>query len=120
MVQTLFFLQSSNYTYKSYITCWLLLTEYISELTQNLNIVTQTLTLILSLWPINSDVLTSLLLPHISSSLTDSLPSLNLLCCSKTDARFRKNAPKEVRSIPYVSVAFFSKFKTEFYCISFF
>ena len=29
-----------------------------------------------------------LLLPHLSSSVTDSLPSLNLLCHSKTDARF--------------------------------
>ena len=28
----------------------------------------------------NSSILTSLLLPHLSSSLTDSLPSLNLLC----------------------------------------
>ena len=35
-------------------------------------------------WPINSDVLTSLLLPHLSSSLTNSLPSLNLLYHSKT------------------------------------
>ena len=43
-----------------------------------LNIVTLTL----SLWPINSGVLTSLLLPHLSSSLTDSLPSLNLVCHS--------------------------------------
>ena len=31
-----------------------------------------------------------------------------------------QDAPKAVWSIPYVSVAFFSKFKTEFYCISFF
>ena len=36
----------------------------------------------------NSSVLTSLLLPHLSSSLTDSLPSLNFLCHSKTDTRF--------------------------------
>ncbi len=56
----------------------------------------------LTLWPINS------------------LPSLNLLCYSKTDARFMQDAPKEVWSIPYVSVACFSKFKTEFYCILFF
>ena len=33
-----------------------------------------------TLWPINSGVLTSLLLPHLSLCLTDSLPSLNLLC----------------------------------------
>ena len=50
----------------------------------NLNIVT------LTLWTINYGVLTSLLLPHLSSSLTDSQPSLNLLCHSKTDARFLK------------------------------
>ena len=54
--------------------CWPLLMESLPELPYNLNIVTLTLTL----WPINSGVLTSLLLPHLSSSLTDSLPSLNL------------------------------------------
>ena len=32
------------------------------------------------IWPINSCVLASLLFPHISTSLTVSLPSLNLLC----------------------------------------
>ena len=64
-------------------------------------------------------VLTSLLLPHPSSSLTDSLASLNLLCHTKTDARFMRDAPKAVWSIPYISEAFFSKFKIEFYCISF-
>ena len=37
-------------------------------------------------WPVNYDVLTCLILPHLSSSLTDSLPSLNLLCHSETDA----------------------------------
>ena len=58
--------------------------------------------------PINSGVLTSLLLPHHSSSLTDSLPSLNLLCHSKTDA------PKAVWSIPYISVAFFPSLKQNF------
>ena len=41
--------------------------------------------------PINSGVLTSLLLPRLSSSLTDSLPSLNLVCNSKTDARFMQD-----------------------------
>ena len=41
---------------------------------------------------------------HLSS---DSLPSLNLLCQSKTDARFMQDAPKAVRSIQYVSVASF-------------
>ena len=66
-----------------------------------------TLTPTLTLWPNNYGVLTSLLLPHFSSSLTDSLPSLNLLCHSKTDARFMQDAPKAVWSIPYVSVVFF-------------
>ena len=51
--------------------------------------------------------MTSLLLPHLSSSLRDSLPSLNLLCHSKTDARLIQDAPKEVWSIPYLSVASF-------------
>ena len=74
---------------------------------KNLNILTLTLTL----WPINSGVLTSLLLPHLSSSLTDSLPSLNLLCRSKTDARFMQDGRKAVWSILYVSVAFFPSLK---------
>ena len=63
------------------------------------------------LWPINYGVLTSLLLPHLSLSLTDSLPSLNLLCHSKTDARFVQDGWKAVWSIPYVSVAFFPSLK---------
>ena len=58
--------------------------------------------------------MTSLLLPQLSSSLTDSLPSLNLLCHSKTDARFMQDAPKTVWSIPYVSVAFFPSLKQNF------
>ena len=58
--------------------------------------------------------MTSLLLPHLSSSLTDSLPSLNLLCHSKTNARFMQDAPKGVWSIPYVSVAFFPSLKQNF------
>ena len=66
------------------------------------------------IWRINSGVLTSLLLPHLSSSLTDSLPSLNLLCQSKTDARFMQDGQKAVRSIPYVSVAFFPSLKQNF------
>ena len=57
--------------------------------------------------PINSGVLTSLLLPHLSSSFIDSLPSFNLSCHSKTDARFMQDGPKAVWSISYVSVAFF-------------
>ena len=69
------------------------------------------LTLTLTLWPINSCVLTSLILPHFSSSLTDFLPPLNLLCYSKTNARFMQDAPKAVWSIPYVSAAFFPSLK---------
>ena len=90
--------------------CWPLPTESLPELPQNLNIVTLTLTL----WPINSGALTSLLLPHFSSSLTESLASLNLLCHSKTDARFMQDAPKAVWSIPYVSAAFFPILKHNF------
>ena len=68
----------------------------------------------------SSGVLTSLLLPHLSSSLTDSLPSLNLLCHSKTDAQFMQDSPKAVWSIPYISVAFFPRLKQNFiaYCSS--
>ena len=54
------------------------------------------------IWPINSGVLTSLLLPHLSSPLIDSLASLDLLCHSKTDARFMQDGRKAVWSIPYV------------------
>ena len=72
--------------------CWPLQTESLRELPENLNIVTLTLTL----WPINSGVLTSLLLPHLSSSLTDSLPSLNLLYHLETDARFIQDGRKAV------------------------
>ena len=67
-----------------------------------------------ALWPINSGVLTSLLHAHISSSLTDSLPSSNLLCHLKTDARFMQDSRKAVWSIPYVSVAFFPNLKHNF------
>ena len=70
--------------------------------------------LTLTLWPITSGVLTSFLLPHLSSSLTDSLLSLNLLCLSKTDARFMQDALKAVWRIPYVSVAFFPSLKQNF------
>ena len=90
--------------------CWPLPTESLPELPSNLNIVTLTL----SLWPINSGVMTSLLLPQLSSSLTDSLPSLNLLSHSKTDARFMQDGRKAVWSIPYVSVAFFPSWKQNF------
>ena len=93
--------------------CWPLATESLPELSENLNIVT--LTLRLTLWPINSGVLTSsLLLPHFSSFLTDSLASLNLLCYSKTDAWFMQDGRKAVRSIPYVSEAFFPSLKQNF------
>ncbi len=79
-------------------------TESLAEQPSNLNIVTLTLRLINS----------SLLLPHLSSSLTDSLPSLNLLCHSKTDARFMQDCRKVVWSIPYISVAFFPSLKQNF------
>ena len=47
--------------------------------------------------------------------LTDSLPSLNLLCHSKTDAQFMQDGRKAVWSIPYVSVAvFFPSLKQNF------
>ena len=68
----------------------------------------------LTLWPINSGVLTFLLLLHLSSSLTDTLPSLNLLCHSKTHARFMQDGWKAVWSIPYISVAFFPSLKQNF------
>ena len=58
--------------------------------------------------------MTSLLLPHLSSSLTDSLPSLNLLRHSKTHAQFMQDNPKAVWSIPYDSVAFFPSLKQNF------
>ena len=49
------------------------------------------------------------------ASLTDSLPSLNLLCHSKTDARFMQDGWKAVWSIPYVSMAsFFASLKQNF------
>ena len=50
----------------------------------------------------------------LDSSLTDSLPSLNLLCYSKTDAWFMQDAPKAVWRIPYVSLAFFPSLKHNF------
>ena len=52
--------------------------------------------------------------PHLSSSLIDSVPSLNLLCHSKTDARFMQDDRKAVWSIPYVSVVFFPSLKHNF------
>ena len=42
------------------------------------------------------------------------LPALNLLCHSKTDARFMQDGRKAVWSIPYVSVAFFPSLKQNF------
>ena len=75
---------------------------------KNLNIET------LTVWPINSSVLTSLLLPHLLSSLTDCLPSLNLLYYSKTDTRFMQDGRKAVWRIPYVSVAFSPSLKQNF------
>ena len=49
--------------------------------------------------------------PTPFESLTDSLPSLNLLCHSQTDAQFMQNGRKEIWSIPYISVAFFPSLK---------
>ena len=62
----------------------------------------------------NSGVLTSLILPHISSSLTDSLPSLSLLCHSKTDARSMQDDRKAVWSIQYISAVFLPSLKHNF------
>ena len=50
---------------------------------------------------------TRLIIPH-------RLPSLNLLCYSKTDARFMQVGRKAVWSIPYVSMAFFPNLKDNF------
>ena len=71
---------------------------------KNLNIVTLTL----AFWPINSGVMSSLLLQHLLSSLTDSLASLNLLCHSKTDARFLQSEAF------HTFACYLSKFETEF------
>ena len=88
--------------------CWPLPTESLSELhskpqhsNPNPN-------------PLAFGVLTSLLLPHLSSSLTDSLPFLNLLCHSKTDAQFMQDSRKAVWSISHVSVALFPSLKQNF------
>ena len=53
-------------------------------------------------------------LPHLPSSLTDSLPSLNLFCHSKIDTRFMQDGRKAVWNILYVSVAFFPSLKQNF------
>ena len=52
--------------------------------------------------------------PHLSSSLTLYLPSLNLLCFSKADARFMQDGRKAIWIISYVSVAFFPSLKQNF------
>ena len=98
--------------------CWPLPTESLPELPSNLNIVT--LTLSLTLWPINSRVLTSLLLPLSLLSLTDPLPSLNLLCHSKTDARFMQDGPNQSEAFHTFLWAFFPSLKQSFiaYCSS--
>ena len=62
----------------------------------------------------NPNPLANQLFPHFSSSLTGSLPSLNLLYHSKTHTRFMQDAPKAVWSIPYVSMAFFPSLKHNF------
>ena len=51
---------------------------------------------------------TPLIIPHRY------LPSLNLLCHSKTDARSIQDGRKAIWSIPYVSVAFFPSLKHNF------
>ena len=55
-------------------------------------------------------------LPYSShtSHITNFLPSLNILCHSKTDARFMQEAPKAVWSIPYISLACFPSLKHSF------
>ena len=63
---------------------------------------TQTLTL----WPINSGVMTSLPLPHLLSYLTDSLSSLNLKNWCSIHAIWSKNTLKH--SIRFCGI--FSKF----------
>ena len=55
-----------------------------------------------------------LLLLHLSSSLIDSLPSLNLLCLSETDSWFMQDGPKAAWSIPYISVVFFPSLRQNF------
>ena len=64
--------------------------------------------------PSNSGVLTSLLLPHLPSSLIDSLPSLSLLCHTKLMLDSCKMVQKAFWSIPYVSVAFFPSLRQKF------
>ena len=64
-----------------------------------------------TLWPINSGVLTSLLLPHLSQ--TPCLPWISY-ATQKNDAWFMQDAPKAVWSIPYVSLAFFHSLKHNF------
>ena len=45
---------------------------------------------------------------------------LNLLCHSKTHARFMQDAPKAVWSLPYVSVVFFPSLKQNFIAYRYF
>ena len=80
--------------------CWPLSTESLPELTLNCNIVT----VILSLWPINSGLFISPLLPHLLSSFRDSLPSLNLLCQSITDTQFMPDAQNALSKRFYIYV----------------
>ena len=89
--------------------CWPLPKESLPELPLNLNIVPLTLTV----WPINSGVLTSILLPHLFAFLQSLMPLKNWCLIH---ARCLKSSLKH--SIRFCGM--FSKFKTEFYCISFF
>ena len=72
----------------------------------------------LTLYPINSGVMTSLLLPHLSSSLTDSLSSWISYATQKLMLDSCKMVEKQSEAfIRFCGI--FSKFKKEFYYISF-
>ena len=77
----------------------------------------RTSTLTLSLWPFSCGVLTSLLLPHLSSSLKDSLPSLNLLCHSKQMLDSCNMVKKQSEKF-HTFLWHFSKFKQNFIAYS--
>ena len=65
--------------------------------------------------PINSGLLTSLLLPHFSSPITDSVPSLNLSCHSKNWCSIHARCSKSSLKHSICFCGIFSKFKTDFY-----
>ena len=86
--------------------CWPVPTESLPELPQNLNIVTLTLTL--TVWPINSS--------HTSHhpSQTTCFPWIYYATQKLMLDSCKMVGPKAVRSIPYVSVAFFPSLKQNF------